>query len=62
MPETKTQAQILSGNFEHHIALRKMPEWLGRESSITTAVYTHVSRSSFTKFKNPIVDLNFDDG
>ena len=43
MPETKTQTQLLSGNLEHNRTLRKMQEWLGRESSITTAVYTHVS-------------------
>ena len=29
MSETKSQTQILSGNFEHHIILKKMQEWIG---------------------------------
>ena len=33
MPETKTLLQILSGNFEHHIALRRMQEWPGHMHS-----------------------------
>jgi hypothetical protein len=33
MPETKTQTRLLSGNFEHHITLKKMQEWLGHEHS-----------------------------
>jgi len=32
------------------------------ESSKTTEIYTHMSQNSFTKFKNPIDDLNFEDG
>ena len=38
MPETKTQTQILPGNLEHHITLRRMREWFGHKSSKTIVV------------------------
>ena len=48
----------------HHLEqgtdLRFIQEWLGHESSKTTEIYTHVSKNSFIKFKNPIDDMTFD--
>ncbi|MGV8091817.1 MAG: tyrosine-type recombinase/integrase [Mangrovibacterium sp.] len=50
----------------HHLEqgtdLRYIQEWLGHESSKTTEIYTHVSQNNFMKFRNPIDDLNLDDG
>ena len=51
MSETKLQPPFLSGNFEYHITLREMQQWLGHERSKTTTIYSHVFRDSFTKFK-----------
>jgi len=45
----------------HHLeqgtGLRYIQEWLGHSSSTTTEKYTHVSKTDFIKFKNPIDDL-----
>lgn len=45
----------------HHLEqgtdLRYIQEWLGHSSSTTTEKYTHVSKTDFMKFKNPIDDL-----
>lgn len=45
----------------HHLEqgtdLRYIQEWLGHSSSTTTEKYTHVSKTDFMRFKNPIDDL-----
>lgn len=45
----------------HHLEqgtdLRYIQEWLGHESSRTTEIYTHVSKSNFINFRNPIEDI-----
>jgi len=54
MPETKTQTQILSGNLERNITLRKMLEWLRHKSSKTTLVY---SMSAINDYKTSKIHL-----
>ena len=50
----------------HHLEqgtdLRYIQQWLGHDSSKTTEIYTHMSQKDFHKFRNPIDDLNLDDG
>ena len=45
----------------HHLEqgtdLRYIQQWLGHNSSKTTEIYTHVSETTFHKFKNPIDDI-----
>lgn len=45
----------------HHLEqgtdLRYIQEWLGHNSSKTTEIYTHVSNTDLSRFKNPIDDL-----
>ena len=49
----------------HHLEqgtdLRYIQEWMGHESSKTTEIYTHVSKTDFQKFKNPLDDINFEE-
>jgi len=39
-------------------ALKKYQELLGHNSSKTTEIYTHESKKSLSKIKNPVNDFN----
>ncbi len=45
----------------HHLEkgtdLRYIQEFLGHKSSKTTEIYTHVAKTDFSKFKNPLDDI-----
>ncbi len=45
----------------HHLEkgtdLRYIQEFLGHNSSKTTEIYTHVAKTDFSKFKNPLDDI-----
>ena len=45
----------------HHLEqgtdLRYIQVWLGHSSSKTTEIYTHVSKTDFARFRNPIDDI-----
>ncbi len=50
----------------HHLEsgtdLRYIQEFLGHSSSKTTEIYTHVAKTDFTKFKNPLDTMYYDSG
>ena len=50
-----------SHHLEQGTDLRYIQEWMGHESSKTTEIYTHVSKTDFQKFKNPLDDINFEE-
>ena len=60
MPETKTQTQILSGNLERNITLRKMLEWLRHKSSKTTLVYSMSAINDYKTSKIRLMILNYE--
>jgi site-specific recombinase XerD len=49
----------------HHLEngtdLRYIQEFLGHSSSKTTEIYTHVAKTDFIKFRNPLDKIYFDD-
>ena len=49
--------EIIANHLESGTDLRYIQEFLGHNSSKTTEIYTHVAKTDFSKFKNPLDEL-----